>query len=211
MLEDLISCNTSPENCGPNTDHIPILTCLETPLTPSTSPPTYNYREVDWKKFNTTLKTELVRIGPPRTITSEQEFQRIARGVDTALWKMLEKEVPKTRPHPHVKHCKTAFTFRAIHDHPIHSLHKAKAKDYDKAIKDAKRHHWRDWLEEANDKDLWTANSYISRPQGDGSKSRIPTLKHTDMDSTATMISSNKDKSRLTTNTQNQQHDGTQS
>ncbi|KIN97328.1 hypothetical protein M404DRAFT_32437 [Pisolithus tinctorius Marx 270] len=56
-------------------------------------------------------------------------------------------------------------------------LHREKAKEYDKAIQEAKKSHWRDWLKEAGGKDLWKANGYISKPYGDSSKARIPTLK----------------------------------
>lgn len=211
-LEDVVECDASPENRGPNTDHVPILTSLETALTPSTSPPSFNYREVDWKKFNSTLQTELRAIGPPTTIANEQDFQNKARGVEMALRRTLEKEVPKTKPHPHNKRwwtkelttlrnelktlSKASFTFRAIRDHPCHSLRKSKAKIYEKAIQDAKKTHWRDWLEEANNEDLWIANGYISRPYGDGSKTRIPTLKGTNDEGEETVLSSNEDKSK---------------
>lgn len=39
-----------------------------------------------------------------------------------------------------------------------------------------KNDHWRNWLEEITEKDIWTANKYISQPFTDGSASRIPTL-----------------------------------
>ncbi|KIO04412.1 hypothetical protein M404DRAFT_26270 [Pisolithus tinctorius Marx 270] len=74
---------------------------------------------------------------------------------------------------------------------------KEKAKEYDKAIQEVKKSHWRDWLEEAGSKDLWKANRYISKPYGDGSKARIPTLKKTNEDGTTTTTSSNEDKSQL--------------
>ncbi|KIN98778.1 hypothetical protein M404DRAFT_40412, partial [Pisolithus tinctorius Marx 270] len=103
VLEDIVECDTSPENCGPNTDHVLILTSLETALTPSTSPLSFNYWEVDWKKFNSTLQKELRAIRPPMTIANKQDFQNKAQGIEMALHRMLEKEVPKTKPHPHNK------------------------------------------------------------------------------------------------------------
>ena len=41
-----------------------------------------------------------------------------------------------------------------------------------------KKQHWRDWLEKAEDPDIWTLNKIISSPARDGGKSRIPTLKY---------------------------------
>jgi hypothetical protein len=53
----------------------------------------------------------------------------------------------------------------------------AKAKKvYNKAVEYNKKHHWRDWLEKADDPDIWTAHRYISAPATDGSTSRIPAL-----------------------------------
>jgi hypothetical protein len=62
-------------------------------------------------------------------------------------------------------------------DHASHTeLHKAR-NAYGEAIVDAKRGHWEDFLENAAEQDLWTANKYFKEPIGDGGKTRIPTLK----------------------------------
>jgi hypothetical protein len=51
---------------------------------------------------------------------------------------------------------------------------------YGEAILDAKRQHWEEFLENAAEQDLWTANKYLREPMGDGGKSCIPTLKVVD-------------------------------
>ena len=50
-------------------------------------------------------------------------------------------------------------------------------KQYERAIRYNKRHHWRDWLEKASELDLWTVNKYIAAPASDGGSTRIPNLK----------------------------------
>jgi len=55
-------------------------------------------------------------------------------------------------------------------------LRKARNK-YGEAIIEAKRRHWEDFLENAAEQGLWTANRYLKEPIGDGGKTRIPTLK----------------------------------
>ncbi|KAI6011381.1 hypothetical protein BKA83DRAFT_4036665, partial [Pisolithus microcarpus] len=135
-MNRLISCNTSPENWGPNTDHLPILMCVNVELTNSPSTTTLNYRAVDWDNFKHKLQSELDTLGPPRALGSEDEFQRLARGLDRALHSTIETEVPRTRPHPHQKQwwnkeltklrkelktlSKNSHSFRAIPDHPCH-------------------------------------------------------------------------------------------
>ncbi|KIN98028.1 hypothetical protein M404DRAFT_31716 [Pisolithus tinctorius Marx 270] len=93
--------------------------------------------------------------------------------------------------------CPSLYTFYAICNHNSHRLCREKVKEYNKAIQEVKKSHWRDWLEEAGSKDLWKANRYISKTYGNGSKARIPTLKKTNKDSTTTMTNSNEDKSQL--------------
>ena len=42
--------------------------------------------------------------------------------------------------------------------HPAHQQHKKIAKDYAKLIEKSKKDHWEEWLLNASEKDLWTAN-----------------------------------------------------
>ena len=69
-------------------------------------------------------------------------------------------------------------------------------KSYNKAIKYNKKHHWRDWLEKAEDPDIWTAYRYISTPALDRSAKCIPVLKTTQngVETTAAM---NEEKSEM--------------
>jgi len=213
MLDPLTLCNTDPENRGPNTDHLPVLTKLDMSLVAAPTLPTQNYREVDWKEFNTRLKTELDRMGPPGILATKDAFQKAAKDLEDALKRTVADQVPKTRPHPHSKRwwtkdltnlrnelktlSKASHSFRALPDHPSHRLRKEKVTSYDKAIKKTKKEHWVNWLEEATSSDLWIANKYVSNPSSDGGKTRIPTLKTKDNEGNATLAASNEDKSKV--------------
>ena len=70
-----------------------------------------------------------------------------------------------------------AYRFRALPDHESHAELRKARNEYGEAIVEAKRGHWEDFLENASEQDLWTANRYFREPTGDGGKSRIPTLK----------------------------------
>ena len=88
---------------------------------------------------------------------------------------------------------------RDVPGHPLHAdLWAAKAK-YTKEICKTKESHWKDWLDEANDNDIWTANRYISNPSGDGGKTRIPTLKVKTSDGNEQLVDSNKGKAKVLT------------
>ena len=216
MLVPLTLCNTDPENRGPNTDHLPVLTKLDMSLAVATILPTQNNREVDWKKFNSKLKAELNHLGPPKIIATEDVFQKMAKDLEEALKRMIVGQVPKTCPHPHNKRwwtkdltnlqnelkmlSKASHSFRAVPDHPSHRLRKEKVATYDKVIKKMKKEHWVNWLEEATSSDLWITNKYISNPAGDGGKSCILTLKTKDNEGNEISASSNEDKSEIFTN-----------
>ena len=89
------------------------------------------------------------------------------------------------------------FRQRAIPDHPCHEARKLAAQEYGKAIVEAKKKHWTDFLEEASDRDLWTSNRYLKDPIGDGGKSRIPTLKVKDNSGRQSEVASNADKAEV--------------
>ena len=209
----LISCDTDPENRGPNTDHVPIVTVLDLTPPASDDTPSWNYRAVDWQQFSTALSKELEKIDPPRLLETKEDFQKAAKQLDDTLRRTVELAVPRTKPHPHQKRWwtrelttlmgelkrlrKLAYKFRALLDHPIHAALSEKTKEVDKVIKTTKEKHWKEWLQNASGNDLWTANAYIVNPGGDGGKTRIPTLKGRDQEGHEIVASSNEEKSAL--------------
>ena len=86
---------------------------------------------------------------------------------------------------------------RAVPNHPCHKEWKAATNDYGKAILKAKRQHWIDFLEEAADHELWTANGYLKEPAGDGGKTHIPTLKVSAEDGITREVNTNEEKAAL--------------
>jgi len=63
-------------------------------------------------------------------------------------------------------------------DHAIYAQHKEAAKRYKGTLEYNRKQHWRDWLECADEPDIWTANCYVTAPTTDGGKARIPVLKY---------------------------------
>jgi len=60
--------------------------------------------------------------------------------------------------------------------HKIHKEHEEAAKKYCNTLNYTKQQHWRDWLERAEDPDIWTMQQLISALATDGGRVRIPTL-----------------------------------
>ena len=87
-----------------------------------------------------------------------------------------------------------SFICRNEPEHAVHIQHKADKKRYANKLKYNKKQHWRDWLEKAEEPDIWTANRYVTAPDTDGGKARIPVLKVT-VDGEETTARTNSEKS----------------
>jgi hypothetical protein len=213
MEQLIVRCDTDPRSRGPGTDHMPILTVLDLPLERKVSPPSYNFRMADWKVFNEELAARLVDIPLPAILTTEVDFQNAVDNLTSTLQDVICTTIPMLKPCPYskcwwnkelsdLKKAKNklssiSYKFRAMPDHPSHEQHRAVRNQYGEAILKAKEQHWAEFLEEAEERELWIANKYISNPCGDGGKTRIPSLKVPAPDGSVSVIMSNEGKVEL--------------
>ena len=208
-INALISCETQPDHWGVNTDHLPILTVLNLKAEHVVEQEIPNFRDVDWEEFQKELSTQLDKIPAPSTITSQSQLNRACESLTKALQRTIEFQVPTATITPKSKRWWTkeltqlrrranklgrqSYNRHSDPDHLVHSEHIAAAKKYRKTLEQTKNHHWRDWLENAEDPDIWTAHKLTSNPWGDGGKTRIPGLKQgTDGDEIAAVTNSDK-------------------
>jgi endonuclease/exonuclease/phosphatase family metal-dependent hydrolase len=193
IFDLIIRCEVDPSLRPPGTDHFPIATYIDLPQERTTLKTSYNFRAVDWEDFQENLTIRLQEIPPPQPITTEQQFREAAEGLTAVIQDTIRTRVPENRPCPFSKRwwnndlsrkkteikklSRLAYKFRTLPDHASHAELRKVRNAYGEAIVDAKRGHWEDFLENAAEQDLWTANKYFKEPTGDGGKSRIPTLK----------------------------------
>ena len=203
-------CNTDPGLRGPNTDHLPILSTLDLPPSRNIPKPYRNFRDTDWKEFTDTLTT-LLSHSEPKKLISEVEFREALHVINTALSETIETVVPICNPFPHTKRwwssklvelrkkknrlARLSYRWRGLPDHPAHQNHQLASKEYAKAIETTKKEHWEDWLLNAAERDIWTANKYVTDPPTDGGKSRIPSLDYVGQDGTMLLTTTNAEKS----------------
>jgi hypothetical protein len=206
----VVRCDVDASLQPPKTDHFPIVTSIEIPQERISVQPSCNFRDVDWEEFNKDLSHHLAILPPPHIISSEGEFQETVSKLTETIQKSICTVVPENKPHPYSKRWWTkdlakmkksvnrlnasAFKYRAIREHPIHEDLRQAKKNYANAITKAKVDHWKEFLENAGESQVWTANGYINNPIGDGGKARIPTLKVTGTDSLAREINTNEGK-----------------
>ena len=61
----------------------------------------------------------------------------------------------------------------------------------------AKLKHWKDFLENTEEQQIWLANGYIKNPVRDGGQAHIPLLKSVGADGLAHKVSSNEEKAKM--------------
>ena len=192
-MDAIVSCEARSGARGLNTDHLPIVTKLDITLTRMQETSTKNYRNVDWEKFWEDLQKKMAPFRLPNEIRDQVSLNRECDRLTIALQETIKEIVPTTEVCLKSKHWWTKEIkelrkrFKKIRrelckhaEHPEHMIHmefKECCKQYERAIKYNKHHHWRDWLEKASDPDLWTVNKYIAVPVSDGGSTRIPKLK----------------------------------
>jgi hypothetical protein len=199
ILEDtmdaIITCDTLLDTPGINTDHLPILTTLDFMLTraPPSSPK--NFRNLDWEEFTKELADKLLTLGPPTRISSQGELDRTGSELTKTIQDVIGSKVPTTEVGIKTKKWWTkelkklwqeasrkgwkASKYKDWLEHHSHTEHWEANKVFQKTLEHTKCQHWRDWLEKAEDPDIWMVHKYTASPAGDGGKCRIPVLKMT--------------------------------
>ena len=209
---DLITtCDTVTTERGMNTDHLPILTKINLATLIADESATHNFRDVDWPEFNKELERNLSEIGPAVTIQTQYHLNDAYNKLTKALQDTISKVVPISCICAKSKHWWTreltmlhrqadkirwkASKLSHLPYHHLHAEHTAAGKLYCDTLETTKRQHWRDWLERAEDPDIWMVNKLITSQPTDGGKSRIPTLTCASSDSVK-RVTTNGEKSK---------------
>ena len=207
----LTACDTLPEERGISTDHIPILTEINLAIAQTVAAESApNFREVNWEEFGKELSKQLAKLPPPESITGQRQLDKSCADLTRAIQATIDYKVPVTEITPKSKRWwtkeltqlrKTAnklgrqsYKRRRDSEHKVHEEHEEAAKKYRNTLDYTKQQHWRDWLERAEDPDIWTVQRLISAPATDGGGVRIPTLTYKVNDETKS-ANTNEEKS----------------
>ncbi|PPQ77570.1 hypothetical protein CVT24_005191, partial [Panaeolus cyanescens] len=200
-LEDrIIRCKVREADRVGKTDHFPISTEIDLMTSTKDEQPTHNFRLTDWEAFREELKRRLKDIPGPREFRrGELEACIQARiALEAVIGDTIGKVVPKSKAVPWKKRWwtrdlgelqketrrmgrkLTRARKKGRNEERIAKLERRfkKARNrYTQAIKDEKRRHWEEWLEELDDKEVWIAGKMVGSGGSDGGKTRVPTLR----------------------------------
>ncbi|KIJ22827.1 hypothetical protein M422DRAFT_276688 [Sphaerobolus stellatus SS14] len=161
---------------------------------------------VDWEKFNETLDTTLqvtLPGSPSITPTTPAALDEFVHNLTDAIQQAIRKHVPTARPSEYTKRWWTSgltllrkefarlsrLEFQArgtpFQQHYLDMRNQAR-NTYNSAIRRAKQDHWKNWLENANERDIWVAGKYSKNPLSDGGRTLIPTLHTRDLNGQST-------------------------
>ena len=213
-LTELITiCKVDPILQPPYTDHFPIITNLQIPQQRAITPPNYNFKEVNWKLFRSNLSNKLITSPIPAQLQNKEQIKTAINSLTNSIQETIKELVMQTKPRPNTKRWWNAnlnnmkkklnrikslsFKFHAIANHPSHHTFRTDTKTYGKAIVQAKRSHWENYLEEMTADEIWVTNKYLKNPSGDGGLTRIPTLKSTSITGITSIIDNNESKASL--------------
>jgi endonuclease/exonuclease/phosphatase family metal-dependent hydrolase len=172
---DLLTiCDTQPEARGINMDHLPIFTELNLEVATLESTSTYNFRGVNWEDFRKELKQQLDQAAAPESIQNQRHLDKSCAELTDVLQEAIRTQVPMIENTPKSKRWWTreltqlraranklgraSFKLRNIPEHRVHKEHKEAKGEYQKTLQNTKQQHWREWLEKAEDLDIWAAN-----------------------------------------------------
>ena len=211
-LDALISCDVLQSTPGICTDHIPILTNIDMAIPHVPTKEIENFRNVDWDEFRKELNTRLGRLGVPTPIENQENLDSECDKLTQVLKETIGSKVPTSEISSKSKRWwtkelsilrkkanklgRTASKYKWNPGNPVHAEYEEAKKSYAKEIENSKRTHWRDWLEKAEEPDIWTAHRYVSAAAADGNGTRIPTLK-TQKDGTVSTAATNEEKVRM--------------
>ena len=213
-LQDfIIRCEVDPSIRPTSTDHFPIHTNILLPQDKIDTLPSFNFRETDWDDYKKKLEPRLARSPDKPVITNQDQLNTAIGDLTTALQETTQEVVKRRKARPDAKRWwngelirmrkelnrirSDSYRFRALANHPSHRELKTKSNAYGKAIIQAKRNHWTNYLEEMAGNEIWTANKYLKEPVGDGGNPRIPTLKVKSAIGRETLINNNEEKAKI--------------
>ncbi|CAK5267064.1 unnamed protein product [Mycena citricolor] len=102
MVDDFVTCGTSPSMRPTKTDHMPILFSFHCNIGNKLFTPKPNWRATNWQEFRKTLESEL-NLRPRHNINDATDIEEEIRKVDEAIAAAIQKHVPMTKPSPHSK------------------------------------------------------------------------------------------------------------
>ena len=183
---NVIKCQISKNN-DHGSDHYPIEIRIDQQPRPphSNALPPHNYAKTNWKYLEFKLAQYLPEIIDSDT-AAPQTIDQFTKDVVRAIQKVVNETTPRKNPHPFSKRWWTdKLTWLRRSANHAQNIHRRtrnerdriewrdKANEYMKNIKMAKQKMWREFVENADERTIWTVKKFMDMTP---TPSYIPTL-----------------------------------
>lgn len=212
LLDSLVKCVTLPNTRPIRTDHIPVITILDTSVKKAARPTRRNYRKANWDEFGSTSKAKLSTIPIPGKLSSTQQADSLLKNPHDALERAQELHAPliQTSPKPKrwwteeltcLRNQKQKLAWKALKKRddptsPVHTMYKNARNTCRSKIETQKKAHRETWIENATNSSIWDMHSFTDKPPPTGQGARLPPSSQKDTNGVAVVRSSDEDKSR---------------
>jgi len=194
LLQDFILCDADPSLRPANTAHFPVLSTIDVSPKVAKEKQRRNFRGTDWVDFWKALKEKLEGLEKPREFRmgEREAFEAARKKLEWAVMETIQEQVLMAKPSPHSKRwwtrelsqmkasmqksARQSQRAQGIQNSPTHEEYRCKRNDYAQAIKDTKRDHWEEWLENLEGEEVWAVGKMMSGGGKDGGRTRIPDL-----------------------------------
>ena len=206
-------CEVRPDDTPPMADHFPIVTQVDFPVPRPNKNRPWNFRVTDWERFRRVLAEKLKGNPSTEQLNSAEDIDKKLEELEKAVLDTMEATVPKSCPSSYAKRWwnkdlerarrevrRAAASAKTYKQFPLHSSHAEvrRARNiYSELINKSKQGHWESWLEGITSKNVWDLHRFTSTPATDGSKTRIPAFRTTDVRGQPCETLDNKGKSAL--------------
>ncbi|CCA74844.1 hypothetical protein PIIN_08813 [Serendipita indica DSM 11827] len=194
IVQRMVECNTWPEWRPNTTDHVPIVTIIDTNIPRSQEEAQPNYKQTNWEKFckgiEGAIRADKTLSSEPRSV---EEMEATIDALTSHLQIHLKAMTPTSKTSRFQKpwwsdKCKEAHRRKctayaesrrwwATPDHPSHQAYRVAQDKMKRTVRASKEEHWWNWIDNANDSNLWNINRFQKQSNSDGSRERVPPLK----------------------------------
>ena len=177
-INSIVKCHIATEN-DYGSDHLPIETILDlTPRLATPTQPPYNFAKTDWKALKAKLQEYLPPIPNRNTAMTEDAIDDFAAGITNAISKAIAETTPRKKLSPFSKRWWNEELTRSRNELTrVRNLHartgsyvdwvefKKKRNEFNRKVRNAKYNTWREYVEAADEKTIWTIKDYMdSKP-----------------------------------------------
>ncbi|KAF9450537.1 hypothetical protein P691DRAFT_652015, partial [Macrolepiota fuliginosa MF-IS2] len=173
LLTHVIRCDVDATLRPPCTDHFPIATIIDLPMEKIKPKPSFNFKMTEWAQFRKEVEKRLLELQELGELNSVSELDKQIRCLTRILQESIEVAVLMVKVCLHMKRWwnkelnnmkkelnklnHKSYVWKHTPEHPAFQEYKCLRSKYSDTILVAKRSHWEEFLEEATEREMWTA------------------------------------------------------